>query len=67
MGEQEDQELLKQIIPGQHPEKIAAARRLMARAWRCDRCGYVTRSKVRIKVPAPCVQCAGAAFKVCEP
>jgi predicted Zn-ribbon and HTH transcriptional regulator len=66
MGEKEDQELLKRIIPGESPEKIDAAQRLVARSWRCDRCGYVTRSKVRIKVPAPCVQCAGVAFKVCE-
>jgi len=37
---------------------------MLALAWRCDKCGYVTNSKVPIKIPAPCVQCGGTVFRV---
>ena len=31
---------------------------------RCDKCGYVTNSKVPMEFPAPCVQCGGIFFRV---
>jgi rubrerythrin len=64
MGEIEERELLRQIIAEKEPEKAEAARRMRARAWCCNRCGYVTRSKVQIRIPAPCLQCGGAIFRV---
>ena len=64
MGENEDRELLREIIADQEPDKIDAAQHMRALAWRCDNCGYVTNSKVPIKIPAPCLQCSGTAFKV---
>jgi predicted Zn-ribbon and HTH transcriptional regulator len=64
MGEDEKRELLRDILPDQEPDKIDAARHMLALAWRCDNCGYVTNSKVPIKIPAPCVQCGGTVFRV---
>jgi rubrerythrin len=64
MGEEEERELLRRILPEKEPGKIDAAQRMLALAWRCAMCGYVTKSKVPIKIPAPCVQCGGVAFKV---
>jgi hypothetical protein len=64
MGEEEERELLREIIPDQKPDKIDAAQRMLALAWRCDKCGYVTSSKVPIKIPAPCVQCGSTVFRV---
>ena len=64
MGEDEKRELLRDILPDQQPDKIDAAQRMLALAWRCDNCGYVTNSKVPIKIPAPCVQCGGTVFRV---
>jgi rubrerythrin len=64
MGEEEERELLRGILPDQQPDKIDAAQRMLALAWRCDNCGYVTNSKVPIKIPAPCVQCGGIVFRV---
>ena len=64
MGEEEERELLREIIPDKDPEKIDVAQRMLALSWRCGSCGYVTNSKVPIKLPAPCVQCGGVAFKV---
>jgi predicted Zn-ribbon and HTH transcriptional regulator len=60
----EERELLRDIIPDQEPGKIDAAQRMLALAWRCDKCGYVTNSKVPLKIPAPCVQCGGTVFRV---
>ena len=54
MGNDEDRELLREIIPDQEPDKIDAAQRMLALAWRCDNCGYVTNTKTPIKIPAPC-------------
>ena len=64
MGDEEERELLGGILPDGDPDKIDAAQRMLARAWRCDRCGYVTNSKMPIKIPAPCVQCGGVVFRV---
>ena len=64
MGEKEERELLREIIPDSEPETIDAAQRMLALAWRCHQCGYVTNSKEPIKIPAPCVQCGGIAFRV---
>ena len=64
MGEQEERELLREIIPDLEPESIDVAQRMVALAWRCSQCCYVTNSKVPIKVPAPCVQCGGISFRV---
>jgi rubrerythrin len=52
MGENEDRELLREIISDQEPDKIDAAQHMRALAWRCDNCGYVTNSKIPIKIPA---------------
>ena len=64
MGEEEKRELLREIIPDKDPDKIDVAQRMLALSWRCDSWGYVTNSKVPIKLPAPCMQCGGVAFKV---
>jgi rubrerythrin len=64
MGEEEKRELLRDILPDQEPDKIDAAQRMLALAWRCDNCGHVTNSKVPIKIPAPCVQCGATVFRV---
>ena len=64
MGEKEERELLREIIPDSEPEKIDVAHRMLALAWCCSQCGYVTNSKVPIKVPTPCVQCGCVAFRV---
>jgi hypothetical protein len=58
----EEREWLRDIIPDQEPDKIDAAQHMLALAWR--NCGYVTNSKVPIKIPAPCVQCGGTVFRV---
>jgi rubrerythrin len=63
-GEDEKRELLRDILPDQEPDKIDAAQRMLALAWRCDNCGHVTNSKVPIKIPAPCVQCGATVFRV---
>jgi hypothetical protein len=63
MGEKEERELLRQIA-GMEPDKIDAAHRMRARAWVCSKCGHVTNSEVAIKIPAPCIQCGGIAFRV---
>jgi hypothetical protein len=64
MGEEEERELLREIVPDRDPEKIDVAQRMLALSWRCDSCGYVTNSKVPIKIPVPCVQCGGVAFRM---
>ncbi len=64
MGNDEDRELLREIISDQESDKIDAAQHMLALAWRCDKCGYVTNSKVPIKIPAPCIQCGGTVFRV---
>ena len=64
MGEEEEREVLREIIPDQEPGKIDAAQHMRALAWRCDKCGYVTNSKLPIEIPVPCVQCAGIVFRV---
>ena len=64
MGEEEERELLRKIIPDREPELIDAAQRMVAHSWRCSQCGYVTNSKRPIKIPAPCVQCGGIDFRV---
>jgi hypothetical protein len=64
MSEPVENELRRKIFPDSEPEKIDVAQRMVALAWRCSQCGYVTNSKVPIKIPIPCVQCGGVAFKV---
>ena len=64
MGKKEERELLREVIPDSGAEKIDAAQRMVALAWRCSQCGYVTNSKVPIKIPAPCVQCGGIDFRI---
>ena len=66
MGEEEEREFLRKLIPGRDPEKLDAAQRMLARVWRCDTCGYVTTSKIPIKIPAPCVQCGGVVLRVVD-
>jgi hypothetical protein len=56
MGEEEERELLREIVPDQEPEKMDAAQRMLALAWRCD--------KAPVKIRAPCVQCNGVVFGV---
>ena len=53
-----------EILRREEPDKIEAAQRMLALTWRCDNCGYITNSKVPIKIPAPCVQCGGTVFRV---
>ncbi len=60
MGDKEEREQVRKI----EPEKIGVAQRMVALGWRCSQCGYVTNSKVPIKIPAPCVQCGGIDFRV---
>jgi hypothetical protein len=64
MGEQDERERLRKLIPDRDPKTSEAAQRMVARAWPCDRCGYVTNNKKPIKIPAPCVQCGGIVFRV---
>jgi predicted Zn-ribbon and HTH transcriptional regulator len=63
MGEENDLKRLSQTI-GVDPAKTDAQERLLALAWRCNQCGYVSNSKTPVRMPVPCVQCGGAIFRV---
>jgi hypothetical protein len=63
MGEETDLKRRNQT-GGIDPSKTDARGRVLALAWCCNQCGYVTNSKTPVLMPVPCVQCGGAIFRV---
>jgi len=63
MSEENDLKRLSQMI-GVDLQKMDAQEKILALAWRCNQCGYVSNSKTAVRMPVPCVQCGGAIFRV---
>ena len=57
----DERDVIEQL--GKPTEIVGREARMRARIWKCSSCGAVTHSERPVHIPAPCVRCAGIAFR----